>query len=127
MVDCIKNHELCPVLEKSLNKDVDLTADDLGVIIKKDKMNVVTGEEQGIANFETIISCYFDKIDTRLHDFHNDVMLRALDQAKQEYMDQSIREITTDLGCLSMQDREEIYAREEFKEIITSDPVFGER
>jgi hypothetical protein len=32
-------------LEKSLNKEIDLTVEDLGVIIKKDKMNVVTGEE----------------------------------------------------------------------------------
>jgi hypothetical protein len=44
-VDCIKDHELLPVLEKSLNKEIDLTVEDLGVIIKKDKMNVVTGEK----------------------------------------------------------------------------------
>ena len=75
MVDCIKDHQLCPVLEHSLNKEIDLTVEDLATIVKKDKMNVVTGEEQGIANFETIVSCYFDTIDTRLRDFHNSVML----------------------------------------------------
>ena len=87
MVDCIKDHQLCPVLEQSLNKEIDLTVEDLGTIVKKDKMNVVTGEEQGIANFETIVSCYFDTIDTRLRDFHNSVMLQELDKAKQEYME----------------------------------------
>ncbi len=90
-------------------------------------MNVVSGEEQGLSNFESIVSCYFDKIDTRIRGFHNNVMLGALDQAKQEYMEQSVREITNDLGCLSMQDREEIYAREEFQEIVTYDKVCGER
>ena len=127
MVDCIKDHKFCPVLEKSLNKEVDLTVEDLGVIIKKDKINVVTGEEQGLANFETVISCYFDTIDTRLRDFYNYMMLSELEKAKQEYMELSVKEITTDLGKLTMNDREEIYKREEFKDIIKIDRIFGER
>jgi hypothetical protein len=54
-------------------------------------------------------------------------MLRELDNAKQSYMEQSVRDITYDLGCLSMKEREEIYGREEFKDIIKVDKVFGER
>ena len=39
----------------------------------------------------------------------------------------SVKEITTDLGKLTMNDREEIYKREEFKDIIKIDRIFGER
>lgn len=102
-----------------------MTVEDLAVVIKKDKMNVVTGEEQGIANFETIVSCYFDTIDTRLRNFHNSVMLRELEKAKQEYMEWSVKEICTDLGTMSMNNREEIYSREEFEDIVKVDR--GER
>ena len=42
-------------------------------------------------------------------------------------MELSVKEITTDLGKLTMNDREEIYKREEFKDIIKIDRIFGER
>ncbi len=87
MVGCLKDHTARETLERCLNKEIDLNVDDLATIIKKDKMNVVTGEEQGITNFETIVSCYFDTIDTRLREFYNKVMLCKLDDAKKEYME----------------------------------------
>ncbi len=48
-------------------------------MIKKDKLNVVTGEDKGLKNFETLIQLYFDTLETKLTDFHNKVILAALD------------------------------------------------
>jgi hypothetical protein len=126
MVGCLKDHPFRETLERCLNKEIDLTVEDLATVIKKDKMNVVTGEEQGIQNFESIVSCYFDTIDTRLREFYNEKMVQEVEKAKQEFIEQSAREITTDLGTLSIQEREEIYGREEFNEIIMVDGQ-GER
>ena len=74
----IINHPFSKVLEQALEPG-DLTLEDLNRVIKKDKLNVVTGEDKGLKNFETLIQLYFDTLETKLTDFHNKVILPALD------------------------------------------------
>ncbi len=71
----IERHPVTEALERALDSEKDITAEDLKVIIKKDKLNVVTGESQGIKNFEVIVSTYLDTIDTKIRNFYNNVML----------------------------------------------------
>ena len=55
-------------------------------MIKKDKLNVVTGEDTGLKNFETLIQVFFDTLETRLTDLHNKVILPAVADAKLTYL-----------------------------------------
>jgi hypothetical protein len=93
----IERHPVTEAVERALDKDKDLTCEDLKVIIKKDKLNVVTGEAQGLKNFEAIISTYLDTIDTRLRDFYNNTVLKELEIAKQSYLQGSVKDICNGL------------------------------
>jgi hypothetical protein len=54
MLSYIKSHPYAKILESALEED-DLNLSDLDRVIKKDKLKVVTGDEQGLKNFETLV------------------------------------------------------------------------
>ena len=81
----IRDHPSTKVLERALEPG-DVTLEDLEKVIKKDKLNVVTGEDTGLKNFETLIQVFFDTLETRLTDLHNKVILPAVADAKLTYL-----------------------------------------
>lgn len=124
----IRNHPYSRVLEQALEPG-DLNLEDLDRVIKKDKLNVVTGEETGLKNFETLIQLYFDNLETKLTDFHNKVILPALDQAKRDYLSDVVSDLCTSLSTqLTVAERDALLARPAFAStLMTMDPVTNER
>ena len=128
MLNYIKSHPYSKVLESALEEG-DLNLADLENVIKKDKLKVVTGEEKGLKNFETLIQKYFDTIETRLTDFHNNIILKALEQAKKDYLKDMVGDLCNSLSTqLTLSQRDELLSRPEFaSKLVTFDTITKEK
>jgi hypothetical protein len=124
----IRDHPSTKVLESALEPG-DVTLEDLEKVIKKDKLNVVTGDDAGLKNFETLIQVFFDTLETRLTDLHNKVILPAVTEAKKTYLKTVDSDLCTTFSTkLTVTERDALLARPAFAStLMTVDPVTNEK